>query len=282
MILVFGSSGQVGASLAGRDGVLSLGRAEADLTDPEACAAAIRAHRPRAVINAAAYTAVDKAESEENLAAAINGAAPGAMARVAAELGIPFVHISTDYVFPGSGTAPHQVNDRTGPLGAYGRTKLAGEEAVRAAGGVHAILRTSWVYSDHGANFLKTMLRLSETRDHLTVVADQIGGPTPAPAIADAVMIIAEALVTDPSLSGTYHFSGAPDVGWADFARAIFAAAGRPVTVEDIPSSAYPTPAQRPGNSRMDCSATETAFGIARPDWQATLPHMIKSITETS
>ncbi|TMV66888.1 dTDP-4-dehydrorhamnose reductase [Thioclava sp. BHET1] len=279
MILIFGRTGQVARELARRlpDG-LFLGREVADLTDPAACAKAIRDHRPQAVINAAAWTAVDRAESEEAEATIVNGASPGAMTEACADLGIPFVHISTDYVFDGTGSAPWTPEDATGPIGAYGRSKLAGEEAVRAAGGTFAILRTSWVFSAHGANFVKSMLRLGAERERLTIVADQIGGPTPAGAIAEACLRIAAALEADPALSGTYHFSGAPDVSWADFAREIFAQAGLSPQVEDIPTSAYPTPAQRPANSRMDCSATESAFGIPRPDWRAGLREVLAEL----
>jgi dTDP-4-dehydrorhamnose reductase len=279
MILVFGKSGQVATELQRLlpDAVF-LGRDGADLSNPDACAAAIVAHRPEAVINAAAYTAVDKAEEEEPLATRVNGDAPGAMARACAAQGIPFVHISTDYVFNGAGEAPFTPDHPTAPLGAYGRSKLAGEEAVQAAGGTYAILRTSWVFSAHGGNFVKTMLRLSESRDALNVVADQIGGPTPARAIAEACVAIANQLAANPSKSGTYHFSGAPDISWADFARAIFASSGRDVSVSDIPASDYPTPAKRPANSRMDCTATQTTFGIARPDWAAGLTDVLKDL----
>lgn len=278
-LLVFGATGQVAREIARRaPHAHMLSRAEADLSDPQACANVITNLKPSAVINAAAWTAVDRAEDEEPAAQVINADAPAAMARAAADLGVPFVHISTDYVFDGAGTAPRTPEDPTAPANAYGRTKLAGEEAVRAAGGPHAILRTSWVFSAHGANFLKTMLRLSETRDALSVVDDQIGGPTPAGAIADACLRIADHLATDPSLSGTYHFSGAPDVSWKDFAEAIFAAAGRPVTVTGIPTADYPTPAQRPLNSRMDCTTTRTAFGIDRPDWRAALPEILTEL----
>jgi dTDP-4-dehydrorhamnose reductase len=281
-LLVIGRTGQVATELVRRarpgTTVTALSRAEADLLDPSACAAAVTAAQADAVVNAAAWTAVDKAEAEEAAAHRVNAEAPAAMARAAASKGIPFVHISTDYVFDGSGTRPWAPDDPTGPLGAYGRTKLAGEEGVRAAGGPHAILRTSWVFSAHGANFVKTMLRLSETRDRLTVVADQIGGPTPAAAIADACLAIAAALATDSARTGTYHFSGAPDVSWADFAREIFRQSGRAVTVEDIPTTAYPTPARRPANSRLDCTATEQAFGIARPDWHKGLGDVLHDL----
>jgi dTDP-4-dehydrorhamnose reductase len=282
-LLVFGQTGQVARELALlAPDALYLGRAAADLADPAACAAAIIAARPAAVINAAAWTAVDRAETEEAAATVVNGEAPGAMARACAELGIPLVHISTDYVFDGAGTAPFAPGDPTGPLGAYGRSKLAGEEAVRAAGGVHVILRTSWVFSAHGSNFVRTMLRLSETRDHLTVVGDQVGGPTPAAAIAQACLTFAARLQEAPGLTGTHHFSGAPDASWADFARAIMDRAGRAVRVTDIATSDWPTPARRPANSRLDCSALMRDFGIARPDWGAALDHILRQLQVTS
>lgn len=279
-LLAFGQTGQVAQELA-MLGVQTLGRAEADLTDPLKCATLIAASDADAVINAAAYTAVDKAEEEEALAHKVNAEAPIAMAQTCAAKGIPFVHISTDYVFEGSGTTPWQPDDATGPLGAYGRTKLAGEDGVRNAAGPHAILRTSWVFSAHGANFVKTMLRLGADRDRLTIVADQIGGPTPARDIAQACVTISKALVEDPATSGTYHFSGAPDVSWADFARAIFDRAGLVCEVEDIPTSAYPTPANRPPNSRMDCATTEATFGVARPDWRAGLDAVLHDLSQS-
>ena len=281
-ILVFGETGQVARELAARaPEAVYLGRGAADLSDPAACAAALRAANPSVVINAAAYTAVDKAEEEEALATTINGAAPGAMAEAAAELGVPFVQISTDYVFDGAGTAPFAPDAPVAPLGAYGRSKLAGEEAVRAAGGTHAILRTSWVVSAHGNNFVKTMLRLGAERESLTIVADQVGGPTAAGDIAAACLAIAEQLITDPGKSGTYHFSGSPDVSWADFAREIFGQAGLTCAVTDIPSAAYPTPARRPFNSRMDCTSLETTFGIARPDWAESLSGILSDLGVT-
>ncbi|MBF9043182.1 dTDP-4-dehydrorhamnose reductase [Rhodobacterales bacterium HKCCE4037] len=278
-LLAFGQTGQVARELAAL-GVETIGRDRADLTQPVDCVALIAASDADAIINAAAYTAVDKAEEDETTALAVNGVAPAAMARACAKKGIPFVHISTDYVFDGSGTAPWQPGDPTGPLGAYGRTKLVGENGVRAANGPHAILRTSWVFSAHGANFVKTMLRLAGSNSQLSIVADQIGGPTPAREIAKACITIAEALVQDPTRSGTYHFSGAPDVSWADFARAIFDAVGQSCAVEDIPSSAYPTPAARPQNSRLDCSATEAIFGIERPDWRQGLAAVLRDLRE--
>jgi dTDP-4-dehydrorhamnose reductase len=279
--LIFGKNGQLAQELQRRRGDWQLevcGSEVANFETPEVCAAVVAATDADVVINAAAYTAVDRAEGDEARALMINATTPGAIARAAALRGLPLVHISTDYVFDGAGTAPFRPQDRTGPLGAYGRSKLAGEDAVRAAGGVHAILRTSWVVSSHGANFVKTMLRLGAERQRLSVVADQIGGPTPAAAIADACFSIARQLCGDATKSGSYHFSGAPDVSWAEFAREIFAQAGLDCTVEDIPSSAYPTPAKRPQNSRLDCSSTETVFGIARPDWREGLRDILRDL----
>ena len=267
MILVFGKTGQVARELQQRGTVMALGREEANLNDPQTCADAIRHHSPDAVINAAAYTAVDQAEDEEVIATVINGDAPRAMAKACAELGIPFLHISTDYVFEGTGQDPWQPQDQTAPQNAYGRSKLAGETGIADSGGTYAILRTSWVVSAYGTNFIKTMLRLSTTRDVLNIVGDQIGGPTPARDIATACLQMAEQLIKEPSKSGIYHFSGTPDISWADFAREIFEQAGKSVTITPIPTTDYPTPAQRPLNSRMDCTATNRVFGIERPDW---------------
>jgi dTDP-4-dehydrorhamnose reductase len=284
-ILVFGHSGQVATELRALDGdavqITALARADADLTDPAACAAAIEAHAPDAVINAAAYTAVDKAESDAETAQLINAEAPAVMARKCAARDIPFVSISTDYVFSGAGDTAWKPGHATDPQGVYGRTKRDGEIAIAEAGGRYAVLRTSWVVSAHGNNFVKTMLRLGAEREALTVVADQIGGPTGAAEIAQACIKIAETLVSEPEKSGIYHFSGTPDTSWADFARAIFDTAKIPCDVTDIPSSDYPTPAKRPLNSRLDCSATKTAFGISRPDWRKSLTHILTQIDLT-
>ena len=260
---------------------LFLGRETVDLSDPAAAAAALDGAEVDAVVNAAAWTAVDAAEESREAAFAVNGAAPAAIAEAAAERALPFVHISTDYVFAGDGDRPWRPDDATGPLGAYGASKLAGEEGVRAAEGPHAILRTSWVFSAHGGNFVKTMLRLGAERDALRIVADQVGGPTPASDIALACVTIARALLDEPARSGTYHYSGAPDVSWADFARAIFDRAGLSVSVEDIPTSDYPTPAPRPLNSRLDCTLTETVFGLPRPDWRAGLDAILAELGAT-
>ncbi|EAQ07208.1 dTDP-4-dehydrorhamnose reductase [Yoonia vestfoldensis] len=281
-VLVFGQTGQVATALAQQTcadiTITCLGRDRADLTDPAACAAIIAQTHADVVINAAAYTAVDRAESEPDLARAINATAPAAMARACAARKIPFLHISTDYVFGGSGSRPWQVDDPTGPLGIYGQTKLAGEDAVRAAAGAHVILRTSWVFSAHGANFVKTMLRLGAMRPDINVVADQHGGPTAADDIAAALISIARAFHTGRGISGTYHFSGSPNVSWAGFARTIFASAGIDCAVQDIPTSAYPTPAARPANSRLDCSALARDYAIAQPDWQGSLRHVLQSL----
>ncbi|MCP3968790.1 MAG: dTDP-4-dehydrorhamnose reductase [Rhodobacteraceae bacterium] len=280
-ILVFGEIGQVGQELQLRAGDVTLevrGLGDANFADPATCAGFVTKTDADAVINAVAYTAVDKAEEEEALALAVNGTTPGAIARACAARNLPLVHISTDYVFDGANETPFGVDHPTGPLGAYGRTKLVGEQEVRGAGGVHAIFRTSWVISRHGNNFVRTMLRLGTERNRLTIVADQIGGPTCAADIADACLSAAVQLVSDPAKSGIYHFSGGPDVSWADFAREIFAQAGISCEVADIPSSDYPTPAKRPLNSRMDNSLTEAAFGIPRPDWRAGLRYILQDL----
>ncbi|WCE68575.1 dTDP-4-dehydrorhamnose reductase (plasmid) [Sulfitobacter faviae] len=281
-VLVFGHSGQVATELRALNGndvkIIALDRAAADLTDPAACAAAIDTHAPDAVINAAAYTAVDEAETNAATVHLINADAPAAMARSCAARDIPFVSISTDYVFSGEGTTAWQPSDPTDPQGVYGRTKRDGEMLIEKIGGCYAILRTSWVVSAHGNNFVKTMLRLGAERDTLTIVADQNGGPTGAAEIAQACMTIAKTLPTEPQKAGIYHYAGTPDSSWADFARAIFQQAGITCVVTDIPSSDYPTPAKRPLNSRLDCTATTAAFGIPRPDWRDSLTRILTQL----
>lgn len=280
-VVVIGRTGQLAREIArAASEAVFLGREEIDLARPEQAAQALAPHLAGAgaVINAAAYTAVDRAEGEEALAMAANAESPGTMARVAAAAGVPFVQVSTDYVFDGSGGASWRPNDRTAPLNAYGRTKLAGEEAVRAAGGTHGVLRTSWVFSAHGGNFVKTMLRLGRERERLSVVSDQIGGPTPAADLALACLAMAEGLARDGSLSGIHHFTGAPDTSWAGFARAILAGAGLATEVQDISTADYPTPAQRPLNSRLDCSTMTATFGIPRPDWRAGLADVLREL----
>lgn len=280
-LLIFGQTGQLARELVEQCpktvALETLSRADADMTDPAACAALIAATDADAVINATAYTAVDKAETDDATALLVNATAPTAMAQAAATRGLPFLHVSTDYVFDGAGDQPFTPDHPTAPLGAYGRTKLAGENGIRAAGGRHIILRTSWVVSAHGANFVKTMLRLGAERDSLNVVADQIGGPTPAADIARALHVIAAAMIGGAQ-GGTYHFAGHPDTSWAGFARAIMAQAGLDCAVNDIPSSAYPTPARRPANSRLDCTSLARDFGVHRPDWQIGLADIVNTL----
>ena len=278
-LLVFGKSGQLARELERRvpDAVF-LSRDDADLLKPDVCAQQVERYKPDAVIIAAAWTAVDAAEDNRDAAEIVNGKTPGAIAVACAGFGIPLVHVSTDYVFDGTGTEPWMPDDATAPLGVYGATKRAGERAIVDAGGVHAILRTSWVVSAHGANFIKTMLRLSESRDALSIVGDQIGGPTPAADLADACLAAAQGLTQDAAKSGIYHFAGAPDVSWADFARAIFDLSGRQVAVTDIPSEDYPTPAARPKNSRLDCRSFEANFDLKRPNWRHGLEGILREL----
>lgn len=277
MILVFGSTGQLARELQLLDAdLVFLSREQADLSHPEECAKAIIRHQPEAVINTAAFTNVDEAEAREDLATIVNGAAPTVMAETCAAVGLPFLNVSSDYVFGGSGREPWTAEAEVSPLNAYGRSKAMGEEGVRNAGGTCVNLRTSWVFSVHGRNFLKSMLALGKQRDSLEIVADQIGGPTPASDLAIACLVIATKLIEDPSLAGTYHFSGEPDVSWADFARAIFEECGHDVEVIDIATSDYPRPAERPLNSRLDCSGL-SAFGLERPHWRKSVRHIIQS-----
>ncbi len=281
-ILLFGRDGQVGwelqRSLAplGTVAAVSRGDADADLAHPARVAEKIRSFAPEVVVNAAAYTAVDRAESEHELARIVNADAPGAMARAAAAVGATFVHYSTDYVFDGSGTDPWDEQSPTGPLGMYGRTKLEGEEQVRASGARHLILRTCWVYAARGHNFLRTMLRLARERDTLDVVDDQHGAPTGAELIADVTAHSLKAMLAKPELAGTYHLSAAGETSWHGYARFVVErarAAGAelrvgPEAVRPVPTSAYPTPARRPGNSRLRTRSLEAGFGLSLPPWQ--------------
>ena len=280
-ILVFGTTGQLARELLRRapEGVTvqAVGRDVADLTDPAACAAVVAATDADLILNVAAYTAVDQAETDRATADLVNGEAPGAMARAAAARGLPFLHVSTDYVFDGAGTRPWREDDPVAPLGAYGASKLLGELQVAEAGGQAVILRTAWVFSAHGKNFVKTMLRVGAEREALSVVDDQRGGPTAAADIADALFTIATAFGKGRGVPGIYHFAGAPTVSWADFAEAIFAASSLPrkPVVNRIPSSDYPTPAKRPGNSALDCSLLAKTYGITQPDWRKSLADVI-------
>lgn len=283
--LVFGETGQVArelgltASARGIEATL-LGRGAADLTDPDACVRRIAASDADIVINAAAYTAVDRAEDEPDLAHSVNATAPGAMAVAAAAKGVPFLHVSTDYVFDGRPGRPWRETDATGPLGAYGASKLAGEVEVAGATPDHVILRTAWVFSAHGNNFVKTMLKVGRGRPEMRVVGDQHGGPTAARDIAGALWTIAEAWTAGRGTPGIFHYAGTPPTSWAGFAEAIFARSGwseRP-KVTTIATADWPTKAVRPANSVLDCSAIAAAYGIAQPDWRPGLDAVIDAL----
>lgn len=280
-LLIIGKDGQLSTELARRSGahaVTQLGLDVVDLTQPESGAQAIAAHPADVIINATAYTAVDAAEENQALARAINATGVAAMAKAAAAADTPFLHVSTDYVFDGSGNHRWTEGMETGPLGVYGQTKLEGENAIIRTGGDFAILRTAWVFSAHGGNFVKTMLRLGAERDALSIVDDQIGGPTPAADIAAALLVMADAFAAGRGTSGLYHFAGAPDTSWAGFAQAIFDRAGMRVDITRIASEDYPTPAARPKNSRLECAKIAADYGIAAPDWQAGLDAVLKEL----
>ncbi len=265
--------------------VIALRRPELDLADHRTIAPALRSARPDVIVNAAAYTAVDQAESEPELAMRINGGAAGEAARAAAALGIPVIQLSTDYVFDGTLDRPYREDDVTGPISAYGASKLAGEQAVAAATANHAVLRTAWIYSPFGKNFVKTMLRLAETRDEVGVVADQQGCPTSALDIADAIFAVARNLVARPqddTLRGVFHMSAPGEAVWADVAEAIFAErerlGGKPVAVKRIATADYPTPARRPTNSRLNCSKLAARHGVVLPAWRASLATCVERL----
>ncbi|MCF7749394.1 dTDP-4-dehydrorhamnose reductase [Bacillus subtilis subsp. subtilis] len=294
-VLLFGGNGQLGRELqralaplgtivaTTRSGALPDGSAceTADFNEPASLVALLDRVRPDVVVNAAAYTAVDRAEEERDAAWRANAEAPGIIARWCAAAGVPLVHYSTDYVFDGQGPRPYREDDATAPLGVYGASKLAGEEDIRAAGGRHLIFRTAWVYAPHSANFLRTMLRVGADRDVLRVVADQIGTPTPAALIAD---VTAQALQHAGGLSGTWHLTAAGETSWHGFAEAIFAEAvasgklARAPKVEAITTADYPTPAKRPAYSHLDVSKLESDFGIALPSWQNGLKQVIAAL----
>lgn len=284
-ILLLGQHGQVSQelrrSLNGQAELTVLGREQLDLAQPGLIRQQVQRVRPDLIINAAAHTAVDQAESEPELAFAINATAPGILAEAAAELGVPLIHYSTDYVFDGRKSAPYQESDATNPLSVYGRSKLAGEQAIQAVGGQHLILRTSWVYSQHGKNFLLTMQRLLQERDSLSVVADQIGAPTWAGSIAQTTaQLIAHWRAGQTGPWGVYHLTAQGETSWFGFASAIAAhlrSQGKNVaTLQSIPSSAYPTPAQRPLNSRLDCSRLQQHWQVQLPTWQAALSECLQ------
>ena len=262
--------------------ITALDRDDADLADPEASVARIAQSATDVVINAAAWTAVDKAEEAETLAMRINAEAPGAMAAASAARGTPFLHISTDYVFDGRSDRPWREDDPVAPLGAYGRSKLAGERSVMAAGGSTVILRTAWVHAAHGQNFLRTMLRVGAERARLAVVDDQWGGPTSATDIAMALVTIARAWQLGRGVPGIFHLCGQPATTWCGFAREIFARADwmRTPEIEPIQTKDWPTPAERPMNSILDCAKIRTAYDIEQPDWRTSLEDILTKIRE--
>lgn len=287
-VLVTGAGGQLGTELqrcAWPEGwqVTALDMADLDLRDTAAIAAMVASRPWAAVINGAAYTAVDKAETDLVTAWAVNAMAPAAFAQGCAAANIPLVQVSTDYVFAGDKAGAWEVDDPVDPLGVYGASKLGGELAVRTSGARAAIVRTAWVVSAHGNNFVKTMLRVAEGRDQLSVVDDQRGSPTAAADLAAALMTIAVRLADDAQApTGTFHFSNAGDISWADFATEIFrqsAQRGGPsAAVARIPSSAYPTPARRPANSLLSHAAIRDAYGIVPRDWQAALSDILDEL----
>ena len=278
-IFLTGANGQVGFELERQlcllGDVLAPRRQELDLANEQAVAAWLEANRPELIVNAAAYTAVDKAESEPQLARRLNAGLPGQLAGYAADEGVPLVHYSSDYVYPGNGDQPWQEHDSTAPLSVYGQTKLEGDQAIEASGCRYLIFRTSWVYSARGNNFMKTMLRLGREREALSVVADQIGAPTPARLIAQVTGLALEQRMP----SGAYHLAPRGETSWHGFACEIFrlalaqgeALAIQPINVAAIPTTEYPTPAQRPLNSRLSLDKLETALGCELPDWKQQL-----------
>lgn len=296
-ILLLGSRGQVGwelqRALAPLGELTALDRRgtgpwQADLSQPERLAPMLDALAPQLIVNAAAHTAVDRAESEPGLAHAINAAAPGELARWAAAHDATLVHYSSDYVFDGSGHTARSEDAPTGPLSVYGRSKLAGEEAIRASGCRHLILRTSWVYAARGGNFARTMLRLAAERDELKVIADQVGAPTGAELLADVTAHALRALAADPALAGSYHCAAAGETSWHGYACHVIEwarANGHPVKVAPgairaIPTADYPTPATRPLNSRLDTSRLQRAFGLRMPPWQPGVERMLAEVLD--
>ena len=294
-ILLLGKNGQVGWELQralaplgelvalGHDGPGSLA---ADLSKPEALAATVRAVAPQIIVNAAAHTAVDRCESEPDVARTLNATSPAVLAREAKALGAWLLHYSTDYVFDGSGSAPWLEDSPTGPLSVYGRTKLEGEQAIRASACRHLILRTSWVYAARGGNFAKTMLRLAKERERLTVVDDQIGSPTGADLLADLSAHALRTALQRPEVAGTYHAVAQGETSWHGYARHVieFARAlGQPIQVaperiEAVPTSAFPTPAKRPNNSRMNTHKLRSTFDLSLPPWQAGVERMLTEV----
>lgn len=286
-ILVTGGTGQVGTGLVhanrGRFELVTPGRGDFDLADRSSIEAQIASRDWAAIINCAAYTGVDKAESDQKAAFAANAEAPGIIASLSAARSIPLLHVSTDYVFDGSKTAPYVEEDPVAPLGIYGESKEAGERAVRGAGGRHIILRTAWVVSPWGHNFVKTMLRLGKERERLGVVADQIGCPTSAADIAETLLVLTENLIGGAAIQGgTYHFVNAGEASWHGLAGHVFDRAARhgsPVPIVDaIATADYPTPAKRPANSRLSTAKIENDFGIAPRPWTVAVDEILEQL----
>ena len=276
-LLILGGNGQVGRALAAqarRQGIAytALGRSECDVTDPQAVTHAVAS--ARLVVNCAGYTAVDRAEREPDRAHRVNGAGAGHVAFACAATGIPLVHLSTDYVFDGEGARPWREEDPARPVGVYGRSKLDGEVAVRSLHARHIVLRTSWVFSAHGDNFVTAIVRRARLQQRLEVVADQVGGPTAAADVAAAMLTIAAAAWSGEARWGTYHFSSGPAVSRFEFARAIVA--GSECEIVPICGADHPAAARRPSYSVLDCSRIHTTFGIAQPDWRVALRHVLR------
>ena len=295
-ILLFGKNGQLGwelqRSLAPLGQVVALGSRDthlpADFLEPERLVDTVRQVQPDVIVNAAAYTAVDRAESERDAAHRVNTQAPGVLAQAAQACGAWMVHFSTDYVFDGSGHRPWREADPTGPLNVYGATKLEGEQRVVQACSRHLVLRTSWVYAARGGNFARTMLRLAQERDHLSVVDDQFGAPTGADLLADVTAHALRAAMARPALAGLYHVVAGGETSWHGYARHVLAAAqargialrATPDRVDAVPTSAFPTPARRPPNSRLDTQAFTSAFGLVLPDWRQGVDRMLTEVLQ--
>jgi dTDP-4-dehydrorhamnose reductase len=295
-ILLFGKTGQVGwelqRSLAPLGELIALDSASremcGDFSDPAELARTVRKVAPDVIVNAAAYTAVDKAESEEDLARTVNALAPGALAEEAMRANSWLVHYSTDYVFDGGGDKPWRESDATAPLNVYGATKLEGEQLIQQSGCRHLILRTSWVYGARGGNFIRTMLKLAQERDSLNVIEDQIGAPTGADLLADVTAHAIMFAQQRPDVSGLYHLVAGGEVSWHDYARFVIDFAARsgfdikvaPDAINAVPTSAFPTPARRPHNSRMGTAKFKNTFGLYLPDWQVGVARMLSEVLE--
>ena len=286
-VLVIGRTGQVAQSMIERGRaagatVTALGRGAVDLADPATLAPAFDSARPDLVVNAAAYTAVDAAETDETAAHALNAEGPAALAALCAKAGVPLIHISTDYVFDGTLDRPYREDDPTGPQGAYGRTKLAGENAVLASGADALVARTAWVYSPFGKNFVRTILRLGAEREELAVVDDQRGNPTSALDIADAILALGARRARWPSGASLVHLTAPDEATWHAFAEAIFAASPHHPKVNPIPTAAFPTPAKRPANSRLATALLAERYGLMLPSWRESLPPIVKRLLHKS